>query len=449
MKQDAMKIHLLFDRDGPRIGPEAPPESAPLLDDLAALVGRLRAAQETLRSQAADDLIGLFDAAATAWTQPEHPLCGFLRRHRLGFLPLWMRHGNLEALCARSLRGHGEALDDFVRLSDADPMLVRAQPRGLVVHWLPGNVPVLGMLSLVQALLSKNANLLKLSRASAGLLPHLLAGLQDVAYVNRRGQTLGGRLLTDAVAVVYADRSDEAAARELSLAADVRVTWGGKEAVEAIGSLPRRHTAEDVVFGPKTSLAVVGAERLGNADDARRVAAALAADASAMDQQGCNSPHTVFVERGGAVAPAAFAGLLAEAMQVECRRAPPEDADPAATMNVLGVRAEYAMRGDAYASRGMGWTVVYADDDTGLAEPCFQRTLFVRGVDDVFAVVPLCSRHTQTVGLAVDDRRRRLAEALTARGVDRCPPLGAMRLYEAPWDGLFFMERLVRWVSTY
>jgi hypothetical protein len=444
-----MKIHLLFDREGPRIGPEAGPDDAPLLDDLAALVGRLRAAQQTLAGVSADDLIGLLDAAARTWTRPEHPLCSFLRRHRLGFLPLWMRRSNLEALSARSLRGRIEALDQFVRLGDSDPMYVRAQPRGLVVHWLAGNVPVLGMLSLVQALLCKNANLLKLSRASAGLLPHLLSGLLDVAYVNRRGQTLGGRLLTDAVAVVYADRSDDAAARELSLAADVRVIWGGKEAVEAIGSLPRRHTAEDVVFGPKTSLAVVGAERLGDAEGARRVAAALAADASALDQQGCNSPHTVFVERGGAVTPAAFAKLLADAMQAEHRRSTLEEIDPAATMNVLGVRAEYAMRGDAYGSRGMGWTVVFSEDDAGLAQPCFQRTLFVRGVDDVFAVVPLCSRQTQTAGLAVDDRRRRLADALTARGVERCPPVGAMRLYEAPWDGLFFMDRLVRWVSTY
>ncbi|MGD0899802.1 MAG: acyl-CoA reductase [Thermoguttaceae bacterium] len=444
-----MKIHLLFDRQGPRIGPEAAPNDAPLVDDFPGLVGRLRAAQETLAGVPAGDLIGLLDAAARAWTRPEHPLADFLRRHRLGFLPLWMRRGNLESLSARSLRGRPEALDEFVRLGDADPMRVRAQPRGLVVHWLAGNVPVLGMLSLVQSLLCKNANLLKVSHRSTGLLPHLLAGLTDVVYANRGGEALSGRLLTDAVAVVYADKTDEAAARELSLAADVRVAWGGQQAVEAIVNLPRKHGTEDIVFGPKTSLAVIATERLGDTDAARRVAAALAADASAFDQQGCNSPHTVFVERGAAVTPADFAKLLAEAMETECRRSPLEDVDPAATMNVLGVRAEYAMRGEAYGSRGMGWTVVYAEDEAALAEPCFQRTLFVRGVDDVFGVVPLCSRHTQTVGLAVDDRRLRLAGALSARGVDRCPPIGAMRLYEAPWDGLFPMDRLVRWVSTY
>jgi hypothetical protein len=67
----------------------------------------------------------------------------------------------------------------------------------------------------------------------------------------------------------------------------------------------------------------------------------------------------------------------------------------------------------------------------------------------VFAVVPFCSSNTQTAGLAVNQRRQALADALTARGVERCPDVGTMRIYETPWDGLFPMERLVRWVSTY
>ena len=224
---------------------------------------------------------------------------------------------------------------------------------------------------------------MKVARASAGLLPHLLQGFANVAYTNRRGETLRGRTALDAVGVVYADRADGAAARELSLAADVRIAWGGREAVEAIVNLPRRYGTEDIVFGPKTSLAVVGAERLGDEEAARRTAAAIAADASAFDQQGCNSPHTVFVERGGAVAPAAFAKLLADAMEAEARRSPLREVDPAAAMNVLGVRSEYDMRGAAYYSRGMSWTVAYSDDDAGLADPCFLRTLFVRPVSDV------------------------------------------------------------------
>jgi hypothetical protein len=225
------------------------------------------------------------------------------------------------------------------------------------------------------------------------------------------------------------------------------VAWGGREAVEAIVNLPRHHGTEDIVFGPKLSCAIVGAERLAEAETARRTAAAIAADACAFDQQGCNSPHTVFVERGGAIAPGEFARLLGAAMEAESRRAPLAEIDPAAAMNVLAVRTEYAMRGDAHHSRDIQWAVVYADEDHGLADPCYLRTVFVRAVNDVFDVAACCTPQTQTVGLAVDGRKESLADALTVRGVERCPAVGAMRIYDAPWDGLFAMDRMVRWVS--
>ena len=444
-----MKFNLLFDAEGPRIALHAGPQEGPVVGSIEPLVEKLRAGQETLRRIPADDLIGLCDAAATAWTRPDHPLAATIRRQGLGFLPLWMRRKNLAEVSARSLRGRLECLDGFVRLSQSDPTLLRAQPRGLVVHWVAGNVPVLGMLSLLQSFLCKNANLLKVSRVSAGTLPQLLEGFAGVSYTNREGRTVGGSVLTDTVAAVYCDRNDDEAARALSGLADVRLAWGGREAVESIMNLPRRVGAEDIVFGPKLSLAVVGAERLPDTEAARQLATALARDASAFDQQGCNSPHTVFVERGGNVSGSEFAGLLAEAMQTVTRNAPLQQVDAAGSVNVLGVRAEYDMRGEAYYSRGTDWTVVYADEDEGLADPCFLRTLFVRPVDDVFAVAPFCSPQTQTAGLAVDSRRLALADALTARGVERCPDVGNMRIYETPWDGLFPMDRLVRWVSTY
>jgi hypothetical protein len=444
-----MKFHLLLDGVRPTIGPDDGPEAAPVLESLDALVAGFRAGQEALRNVAHDDLVGLCDAAAAAWTRADHPHAALIRREGLGFLPFWMRRANLTAIAARSLRGHPEALDRFVRISADDPLLLRAQPRGLAVHWVAGNVPVLGLLSLLQSALCKNGNLLKVSRVRAGLLPHLLAGLADVRYTNSHGQTVSGDLLLRATGVVYADRHDEAAARALSRAADVRVAWGGMEAVEAIMQLPRRFGTEDIVFGPKLSLAIVGAERLDDESTARATAKAIAGDACAFAQQGCNSPHTVLVERGGGMTPEAFARQLAEAMETECRRVAVGEADPATTMNVLAVRTEYDMRGTAYYGSDLNWTVVYADDDRGLATPYYQRTVFVRPVNDVFDAVPLCSKQTQSVGLAVDRRRLSLADALTAAGVERCPNVGAMRLYDTPWDGLFPMDRFVRWVTTY
>jgi len=444
-----MKFHLLFDARGPQIPLDASVEEGPVVDSLDALRKSLLAGQELLCTVSIDDLIGLCDAAAAAWTKPSHPLAAVIRRHGLGFLPLWMRRRNLEGICRRSLRGRPEVLDRFVQLDDADPMYLRAQPRGLVVHWVAGNVPVVGLLSALQSLLCKNANLLKVSHVSAGLLPHLLQGFADIQYTNPHGRTVDGSVIAGAMAAVYVDRSDHEAACALSAAADVRIAWGGREAVESVMNLPRRLGTEDIVFGPKTSFAIIGSERLAEVEGARRAALAVARDATAFDQQGCNSPHTVFVERGGAVSPRAFAQLLGEEMARLAAQSPLPRASAAEATRVLTIRTEYDMRGEAfYSSPGMGWTVVFAEEDEGPAEPCYLRTLFVRAVDDVFGVVPHVSPDVQTVGLAVDERRHALADAVTARGAARCPEVGNMRLYETPWDGLFPMDRLVRWVST-
>jgi hypothetical protein len=444
-----MKCHLLFDAEGPRIPLDGRPADGPEIGSLESLIVGLRTRGAALRREPSGNLIGLCEAAAVRWTRPDHPLAAVIRRYDLGFLPLWMRRENLERVCRRSLRDCPESLDHFTRLVESDPLLVRAQPRGLAVHWLAGNVPVLGLLSLLLSFLCKNVNVLKVSRDSAGLLPHLLEGFRDLRYTDAEGRTVDGRLLLDATAVVYADRTDRETAAALSMSADVRIAWGGREAIEGITGLPRRPDAEDIVFGPKTSWAVVGAERLADAAGAHRTAVSIARDAAAFDQHGCNSPHTVFVERGGCVSPAQFAGILAEAFETVCRHRKPAVPDPASAMTVLSLRSEYDMRGRSYYDRGLEWSVLYSDEDRGPAEPCGWRTLFVRPVDDVFAVAEFCTPGTQTVGLAVDRRRTALAEELTARGVARCPEVGAMRMFDVPWDGLFPMDRLVRWTSTY
>jgi len=364
----------------------------------------------------------------------------------IGFLPLWLRRANLEPLAAQAFRGNLKAIDEFVPSGGGNGRRHRAQPRGILVHWVAGNVPLLGMISLIQGLLTKNANLVKVSRQNAGILPFFLEALGKVCYRRPDGTEISGTLLTDAVRAIYMDREDRAAT-ELSTLADVRVAWGGREAVEAIMNLPRRFGTEDIVFGPKTSFVVVGADMLKEVAGARSVATLVARDTVALGQRGCNSPHTVFVERGGTVSPEEFAGLLAEELSRTARPVAPDTA-PQEAFQILTWRAEYDMRGHAWYGDGVRWSVFYSDGDRGLATPCYGRTLFVRPVDSVFDVAAFCSVNTQTAGLAIGERRLKLAEALTAQGIERCPQVGHMSLYEAPWDGMYPMDRMVRWVSA-
>jgi len=442
-----MKIFVLFGRNGAQIKPGGEPESSPAEVDLDQLLNELRAGQQRLRAASVDDLIGLCDAAGQEWAQPRNEVARMVGSLNAGFLLLWLRRENLEAALTQALRGDRCVLDAFLRQAPGSKRWHRAQPRGLLVHWVAGNVPLLGMISVIQGLLTKNANLVKVSRQNAGILPYFLQALSNARFRRPDGEEVTGTLLTDAARAIYADQEDGEAATALSTAADVRIAWGGREAVEAIMNLPRRFGTEDIVFGPKTSFVVVGAEKLGDETSARHVASLVARDTLALGQRGCNSPHTVFVERGGKLAPVDFAQLLAQELG---RAAPqtPQDLTPNEAFQILGCRAEYDMRGEAWYGKGVSWSVFYSDEDRGLATPCYGRTLFVRAVEDVFDVAKLCSVGTQTAGLSLDERRLALAEALTARGIERCPEVGRMALYDAPWDGMYPIDRMVRWVSA-
>ena len=40
-----------------------------------------------------------------------------------------------------------------------------------------------------------------------------------------------------------------------------------------------------------------------------------------------------------------------------------------------------------------------------------------------------------------------MIDSITFNGIDRCPRFGNMTLYESPWDGMFPVDRLVRWIA--
>lgn len=443
-----MEFKVLFDHTGTHIDVGGKLSDVTSTANIEQQINQVKQGQAILQTLPIDDIIGLCATIAKSWSQPSHALAPLIREFGLGFIPLWMRTANLETICDLSLNGDRHVLDDFIALSDHDPRLFRCQPRGLIIHWIAGNVPVLGMISLLQGMLGKNATIIKAPRNDSGLLPALLNSFKEVAYTTSSGTVITGDILSNSMAIIYSDREDIEAAQLLSAQADVRVAWGGKEAVESIMNLPRRFGTEDIIFGPKVSLIIVGVEYLGTDAIARKLANDIIKDISAFDQRGCNSPHTVFIETGGQISAQQFARIVAEEMDTSLSSRPLQEVQPGDTMNVLGVRTEYDMRGDAYYSEGMGWTVVYSEADTGLATPCYLRTLFLRPVKDVFDIPPLCSLHTQTAGLAVKNRHQKLANALTQKGIERCPTVGGMSLYASPWDGMFPIARMVRWVST-
>jgi len=406
--------------------------------DLEALVAELKSRSPYLHELKIDELIGFFDAVGKSWAKDP----GMKKRFgsTLNHLIAFMSAENLQPMADTALRKR-EALDGFVKLG-GEGTFYHAQPRGLAVHWLAGNVPVLGIFSVLESALTKNVNLVK---ASSKSYEDLLALLESFSKVDT--DKIKGSELARTICVILVDRNDRETNETLSMSADVRIAWGGHEAIDTIVSLRKRFSTEDVIFGPKYSYALIGRECL---DDYRKLAQRLAVDVSVFDQYACSSPHTLFVESGGKVTALEFAKELAEQLSLVNRTLLPKGrTEPGKVMDMLNVKSRYEMLGEVFASDKSEWMVVYSEED-GLAEACFSRVIFVRPIKDAGDVAKLNDRHKQTLGLAMGKERRfEFADTATVNGIDRCPRLGQMSFFESPWDGMFSMDRMVRWVTCH
>jgi len=233
------------------------------------------------------------------------------------------------------------------------------------------------------------------------------------------------------------------------LAADVRLAWGGREAVETVASLPRRFFAEDIIFGPKLSFMVIGRNALDCDRSFRRLARRAATDVCVFEQTGCASPHTIFVEDGGARSPEEFAEVLAKELDKALVRFPPPPIEPDDASRVMARRIRGELTGRVWCSRGTAWTVIFdGEGAASLAPPCYGRVITVRAVTQANDTLKLVDDGIQTIGLALSgEQRLAYARAAARRGAERFPDVGRMTLFESPWDGLFPLDRLVKWYS--
>ncbi len=402
----------------------------------------LRESQQWLAEQPVDDLIGFFDQLSQQWRQdPPALLDG--RVEGLTFLTTWFSSSNLKQITDRALGQRGY-LDQFCP-ANAGVSLQRAFPRGLVIHWLSGNVPLLGLLVWVQSVLAKNINVLKLSQTQSDALPQLFSLIERTVYRGRNGRCIDGISLLRTVLLIYVDRDQHDAATLLSTSADCRIAWGGAEAVQTIMSLPKRYDAVDIVFGPKVSMAIIGRELLNDDRHTHRVLRGIAVDASVFDQTACASPHTIFVESGGIVSPRDFAERLAREMSAASERLPSARQVPATSIETRRQIAQ--LNGEFYGSADRRWTVVFSQERR-LADPIGGRIVTVVPVADIHDAIPLVDRDIQTVGLGVKgERRLSFAAAAASRGAIRFPEIGMMTHFEDPWDGVQVLQQLVRWAT--
>ncbi|MBN4067076.1 hypothetical protein JYU14_03230 [Simkania negevensis] len=394
--------------------------------DIAAFVSNENRLQTFSYREIRDALHSL----SVALSSRRHPLYEQYRPLGLAFLLSFLSSCNLDKLVKFSLRSL-EAIDRIVSIEGTRCCCI---PRGVVGHWIAGNVPLLGLLSLIQAMLTKNRSIVKISSRQKDYISPVLDALATVSDV--------GRALASSVKVVQFSGSEQEANLAMAEACTVRIAWGGEEAVRSIKALPSySDDVETVVFGPKLSVAVID-HALMNEERYDK----LVADVILFNQNICSSPHTLFV-KGDKKALLRVTICIKEAFDRATTSPDFPKSEPHEAIDILTYRALQWMEGEAlHASKGTEWTI-HTHDQLGLLSWQGARTLQLYSVKDWAVPLRYLPHNLQTVSHCLN--RHDLDELINLwkySGVTRFPRIGNAHHYTQPWDGVILLDRLVKWL---
>jgi long-chain-fatty-acyl-CoA reductase len=317
-------------------------------------------------------------------------------------------------------------VDEWIRREDS---WIRAFPRGLVAHVLPGNVPIANIVSIVRALITKNVSVAKLPSIDLFTTTAFALSLLDVDPEHPVARSMS---------VVYWDHDNKHGETVVG-DADAVVAWGGRDAV-GWAHRAASASASFTGFGPKRSVALI-------APDADLAAAArgIAHDASVYDQHACFSTQQVFV----AGDQDEFCAQLELELDLHIDLLPPSylSEDEAALINI--VRSEEGVLGRRIAGRSdLGWTIIQSSPDDVWEHPLC-RTLFVHKVDSLSEAYQYVDSDVQTVTGAPWSMLAEYRDALALRGVSRFAEVGLGNIFRVggTHDAMNPLQALVRIVS--
>ncbi len=310
------------------------------------------------------------------------------------------------------------SLDEFVEWGGVHSKAIAA---GTILHVVSGNSPHAGLQSLVRGVLLGSRNLVKVSKGGGDEIAGFAAALDCGVEVC---EDLPDGWLEEADAVVV---------------------FGSDETVEHF----REQLRPDQVFVPhghKVSFSVV-------LEPGEEAALLAARDVSLFDQQGCLSPHCIYV--GGDAK--GFAQWLAQEMAVFDGHSPRRELSLGESAELMHLRSSYAFREASdprvkvWQSDGnTNWTVIY-EEESQFAVSCLNRLVFVKPLparETMGEALAMVCDHLSTIGLWPFSVAE--AEKWSGYGASRICPLGKAQAPSVFWhqDGGQVLAPLVRRVDA-
>lgn len=323
---------------------------------------------------------------------------------------------------------------------------IKAEPRGLIAHVSAGNVFIGAVDTLLQGIMTKNVNILKMSSIDT-VFPILFA--KALKEADPEG------IVSNTFCLVPFKSGDEGIEKIIKAECNVIIVYGGKEAIEAYRKGLGVHT-KVVEYGPKYSCAVIDGGIMKQ-KGINTVAASMAHDFTMWEQSACSSPHTVFVK--GEKEANEFAKALACELETYSKIYPhgkiPVNEKVEITKSRELARVHQAL-GEAElivpADESQEWTVIY-EKNSEFRVSCHHRTAYVKPIADFDSAIKTLTpygEYIQSIAvLASPADTFYISEKLCAIGADRITEPGNMsrRKNGTPHDGTRGTAEFVRWVS--
>lgn len=413
----------------------------------------LRLAGRALGERPVADIVAAVDGAAERLLDPEDPIrreADRLLQAATGYseamatlvierMAADWRAGPTQRLLRAEL-GDAGVLDGFVPAGEGRH--TRAYGPRLAFHVFAGNVPGVAVTSLVRALLVKTPSLGKLASGQP-ILPVLFARALDSV----------DPALARALAITYWPGGTTDAERPLLEAAEAVVVYGGADTVAAIRSMAPDHPRL-LTHGPRFSVGLVSREAL---TDDPTLPDSVAHAVATFDQQGCVSPHAIWVEDPDDDLADRFADAVADAFRRLETALPRGRITPPEAARIQQERGAAALRTHSGATRllaseGTEWTVVL-DRDTAFRPSCLNRFVRIHSTSDLERVTDTlapAAHQLQSVAIAAPAQRRAtLAHDLARIGATRITSFDRVAWPPPEWhhDGRGPLRELLRWVD--
>ena len=309
-------------------------------------------------------------------------------------------------------------------------------PLGTLVHVTPNNSPLLGVLGVMEGLLSGNVNILKLARKDSAFAAIFY---EEMCRLDTTGT------IKNYVYIAKISSKEKDYLKNILALGDVISAWGGEESVQSIRELAPRG-ARIVEWGHKISFSYITKAKKADVEVFKKLAYEICLN----EQMACSSPQCVFIEDASFEDLKSTADLLSKALSAvspTMKRVMPGVQELAELMVTKEqVRLKSVLGGSELVESSQQDWRIYIENTPALNSSPLFRTIWLKPMPRSKMIEHLrpLKTYLQTAGIAADTFEvETLARDLFMSGVQRIRAIGEMTdsYIGEPHDGVYALER--------